>query len=110
MRKRSINELGSVLRRIKAQLTNAYGDRIERVVVYGSFARGEADEESDMDIAVIAADELDPNSVENSRDSLLFQILPEKSELITVSVIPESKYNTYNSPLIRNIKKDGVSV
>lgn len=110
MTKRSMSELGSALRRIKAHLTNTYGDRIKRVVVYGSFARGEADEESDVDIAVVAADELDPNSVENSLDSLLFQILLEKSELITVFVIPESKFNTYNSPLIRNIKKDGVSI
>ncbi len=110
MRKRSINEIESALRRIKEHLNNIYGERIKRVVVYGSFARGEADEESDVDIAVVAADELDPNSVENSLDSLLFQILMEKSELITVLAIPESKFKTYNSPLILNIKEDGVLI
>jgi predicted nucleotidyltransferase len=110
MTKRSLNELESVLRSVKEHLNNVYGDRIKRVMVYGSFAKGDADEESDVDIAVVAADELNPNSVENSLDSLLFQILMEKSELVTVFVIPESKFNTYNSPLILNIKEDGVLI
>ncbi len=110
MKKRSLNEIEIVLRRVKEHLNNVYGDRIKRVVVYGSFAKGEADEESDVDIAVVVADELNPNKIENSLDSLLFQILMEKGELITVLVIPESKFTTYNSPLILNIKEEGVPI
>jgi len=34
----------------------------------------------------------------------------EKGELITVLVIPESKFNTYKSPLILNIKEEGVLI
>lgn len=52
----------------------------------GTFAKGEADEKSDVDIAVVVADKLSPNKVENSLDELLFQILMEKGELITVLV------------------------
>ena len=110
MKKRSINEIESTLRRIKEHLNSVYGDKIKRAMVYGSFAKGEANEESDVDIAVVVADELNPNNVENSLDSLLFQILMEKSELITVLVIPESKFNTYNSPLILNIEEEGVLI
>ena len=110
MKKRSINEIESVLIRIKEHLTRIYGNRIKRVVVYGSFAKGEADEESDVDIAVVVADKLSPNKVEKNLDELLFQILMEKSELVTVFVIPESKFDTYKSPLILNIKEEGVPI
>lgn len=79
--KRSINEIGSVMRSIKEHLSSVYGDRIKRVMVYGSFAKGEADEEPDVNIAVVVADELNPNKAENNLDSFLFQILMEKSEL-----------------------------
>ena len=79
-------------------------------MVYGSFAKGEADEESDVDIAVVVADKLSPNKVEKNLDELLFQILMEKSELVTVFVIPESKFDTYKSPLILNIKEEGVLI
>ena len=37
---------------LRAALDALYGDRIERVVAYGSRARGDAQEESDYDVAV----------------------------------------------------------
>jgi predicted nucleotidyltransferase len=41
-----------ILRRFKAALSAVYGDRIERVILFGSRARGEARPDSDYDIAV----------------------------------------------------------
>jgi predicted nucleotidyltransferase len=42
----------SVLGRFRAGLQDVYGDRIERVVLYGSRARGDARPDSDYDVAV----------------------------------------------------------
>jgi predicted nucleotidyltransferase len=49
-----------ILKRFRAGLDKLYGDRIERVVLFGSRARGDAHEDSDYDIlldtgAVISA-------------------------------------------------------
>ena len=41
-----------VLDRFRAELTEAYGERIERVVLFGSRARGDARPDSDYDVAV----------------------------------------------------------
>jgi predicted nucleotidyltransferase len=41
-----------VLERLRASLKKAYGDKIERVVVFGSRARGDARPDSDYDVAV----------------------------------------------------------
>ena len=41
-----------VLSRFRAALTEAYGDRLERVVLFGSRARGDARLDSDYDVAV----------------------------------------------------------
>ena len=41
-----------VLKRFRAALSEVYGDRLERVVLYGSRARGDHQPDSDYDIAV----------------------------------------------------------
>ena len=41
-----------ILARAKSAIEDAYGDRIERMVLYGSRARGDARPDSDYDIAV----------------------------------------------------------
>ena len=41
-----------VLTRFRAAVVEIYGDRLERVVLFGSRARGDAREDSDYDVAV----------------------------------------------------------
>jgi len=45
-----------VLIRFRAALDALYGDRLERVVLFGSRARGDAREDSDYDVAVFLKD------------------------------------------------------
>lgn len=45
-----------ILKRFRAALDALYGDRIERVVLYGSRARGDHRPDSDYDIAVFLND------------------------------------------------------
>ena len=42
----------TILARFRIALTTVFGDRIERVVLYGSRARGDAHLDSDYDVAV----------------------------------------------------------
>jgi uncharacterized protein len=45
-----------ILKRFRAALDEIYRDRLERVVLFGSRARGDAREDSDYDIAVFVKD------------------------------------------------------
>lgn len=46
----------AVLSRFRAALTETYGDRLERAVLFGSRARGDFRPDSDYDIAVFIRD------------------------------------------------------
>jgi predicted nucleotidyltransferase len=46
-------EVPELLRQIKSRLREAFGDRLHGVVLYGSEARGEAQEDSDIDILML---------------------------------------------------------
>lgn len=49
-------QISNLLRKLKAGLSMTYGERLKRVYFYGSYARGEEDKESDLDILVVLED------------------------------------------------------
>jgi predicted nucleotidyltransferase len=94
---------------VKEHLLKLYGDKIKQVILYGSQARGEATEDSDVDVLVVVDDSLDPSAVRNSLSDLLFDLLLETNELISVIVIPEQLFTTYHSPFLLSVKEEGVA-
>jgi predicted nucleotidyltransferase len=97
-----------LVRQVKEHLLKLYGDKIKQVILYGSQARGEATEDSDVDVLVVVDDSLDLPAVRNSLSDLLFDFLLETNELISVIAIPEQLFNTYNSPFLLTVKEEGV--
>ena len=95
---------------VKEYLIKIYGDRVKQVIIYGSYARGEATEESDIDVLIVVDDSLNSFKVRKSLSDILFDILLENEELISVIAIPESYFKNYNSPFLLNVKEEGVTV
>jgi predicted nucleotidyltransferase len=85
-----------------------YGGKIKRIILYGSYVRGKATKDSDIDILVLVDRSLNPFEVRESLSDLLFDILLEEGELISVIAVPEDFFESYNSPFLLNVKKEGV--
>ena len=73
-----------ILSELKARLAADYGERLKGVYLFGSYARGEADEESDLDVLIVL-DRVDGYSREISRTG------PVISELSLKHGIPLSR-------------------
>jgi predicted nucleotidyltransferase len=52
-------QLTEILNRLRTYLQGLYGDRLERLVLFGSQARAEADHDSDIDVMVVLDGEVD---------------------------------------------------
>jgi len=63
-------DLQEILRPLKRGLASIYGDRLKGVYLFGSYARGEAGEESDIDVLIVL-DRVDRYSEEIERTSEL---------------------------------------
>lgn len=101
-------ETESLISRVKAHLIKMYGERIKKVILYGSHARGRATKDSDVDVLVLVDESIDPFEVRESLSDLLFDMLLEEGELVSVVAIPESLFENYNSPFMLNVRKEGI--
>ena len=99
-----------LVNRIKDHLITQYGGKVKEVILYGSYARGEATKDSDIDILVLIDNSIEPFEVRRSLSDLLFDILLENGELVSVVVLPENFFKNYNYPFMLNVKKEGVRV
>jgi len=88
-----------------------YGQRLKKVVLYGSYARGQAnDEHSDIDLAVVLSGMVDPcEEIERMAD-IFTDLNLEHNVLITVYPVSESNFDKIQSPLLINVRKEGIVV
>lgn len=100
----------AIVRSVREFLEDRYGSDLKAVILYGSHARGTASEDSDIDLLVVVDDTLDPWRVRRSLDDLLFEILLETGELVSIIVVPQSYYESYNTPFFQNVRREGVRV
>ena len=103
-------KITQLINQIKSYLIERYGDKIREIILYGSYARGEATKDSDIDLLVLIDDSINPSDVRRSLSDLLFDILLEKRELISVIVLPKTFFENYNYPFVINVRREGIKI
>ena len=90
-------------------LTEIFQDKISRIILFGSVARNEATEESDVDIAIIITNEID----EETKDkfiNLAAELDIRFNQVFSVVDIPEERMKKWGKilPFYKNIEEEGI--
>jgi len=103
----SQSEVIAILKRYLTQLKEE-GVPIERAILYGSYARHEANENSDIDILIVSTFF---ESEEISNKLLAWKIVRDiDSRIEPVTMGPERFKNDDTSPIIAIAKKEGIVI
>jgi uncharacterized protein len=98
-----------ILSRFRAALNEIYGERIERVVLFGSRARGDARPDSDYDVAVFLKD-LDGFGKETRRIAEIeADILTATGAVINAMPLQASSYRD-RTGLMRELRRHGLDL
>ncbi|AQG81654.1 nucleotidyltransferase domain-containing protein [Spirosoma montaniterrae] len=101
--------INSIAAEFKRELRQLYGDQLAGLVLFGSYARGDQNEESDVDFAVVLK-----NPETRSTDEVI-RLVPVSTALslkyrCIVSVLPvsEQKLNTSMQGVYQEIRREGI--
>ena len=103
-------EARDIASKARAELEKIYGNRLRGVRLFGSFARGSATAESDVDLAIIL-DEVPDFLVEIERTGELFSTLGlEAGRSVSRVFIGEPDFRAGRYALHRRIQQEGLPV
>ena len=96
---------------VKQALTDLYGPRLDRVVLYGSYARGDFHAESDVDFLVVLADEEIKATTEFDRFwDIIWSQWQKTGVCVSIKVVAQHKYELSSFFFYQNVKKEGAIV
>ena len=95
--------------KLRIELEGLYGARLRQIVLYGSYARGEQTARSDIDVAVVLADVVKPGREIDRMMDAVHGVNLAFDALVSVYPVSERDYATLRSPLLINIRREGVT-
>ena len=101
-------EITQVLEDFKKEIGELYGRRLKGIILYGSWARGEATEDSDIDILVVLGGRVVPGEEIDRMIDIITEMNLRYSVLLSVFPVSETDYYSLNSPLLLNVRRDGI--
>jgi predicted nucleotidyltransferase len=97
-----------LMKELKEGLVRIYGDRLKAVYLYGSYARGDYRQGSDVDVMILLSDY--KNYWEELRRStnLASDISLEYDVTVSRLIMKEIQWKESDMPVLRNIHREGV--
>jgi predicted nucleotidyltransferase len=97
-----------VLEQFKKEARRLYADRLKGVILYGSWARDDATAGSDIDVMVVLKGRISPGREIDRMIDIATDILLEYGELISLYPVSERDYESLKSPLLLNVRREGI--
>ena len=96
------------MKELKEGLALIYGDKLKAVYLYGSYARGEARTDSDIDVMIVLGNYRSYGKEIDRTGKLTSTLSLEYGISISRVVMKEMQWKVSDSPLLHNIRMDGV--
>ena len=109
----SQSKLNSILSKIAEVAKNTFGNNLQAVILYGSYARGDYDDASDIDIMIIAdVDRGDLFRYEKPIIKATSELGLENDVVITATLKDKKTFEQYKNalPFYQSVLKEGVKI
>lgn len=102
--------LRKTLRWATASLRDLYGPRLKRLILFGSWARGEAEPESDVDVLVVLEGPTGAYEEAKRTSRVATKAAAYRDTALSLVHMSEEEYAAGRSPLVWSVREDGIDL
>jgi predicted nucleotidyltransferase len=102
--------LRRILRSLKKELKETLGERIEKVILYGSQARGDARDDSDIDVLIVLKDDFKYGEMLKKTSRVVANLSLENEVVISRAFVTRQQYEQSQIPFLMNVRREGLAL
>lgn len=102
-------KLNRLLPEIETRIKEFFGEKVLKIILFGSFARGDFNFESDVDIIVIVSDD-DLYTYRKKRVKIISEFMQKYEILLSIRIVNVNLFDKYKdySPFYQNVFNEGI--
>ncbi|OGU70692.1 MAG: hypothetical protein A2V93_04555 [Ignavibacteria bacterium RBG_16_34_14] len=104
-----MDEIQKIIKEFKLGLKNLYGERFKEIILFGSFAKRQFNENSDIDLVIVLENIESPGREIDRMIDIITEINLKYNVLLSVVPVSINDYKNLNSPLLINVRKEGIT-
>ena len=107
------SQLHQITDEVRRNMQNVFGNKLHQVILYGSYARGDYDNESDIDMMVLVdVSETEMKDYRKQVNRIASKIGLNHDIMITITLKDKQSFDSHQelSPFYRNVANEGVPI
>lgn len=100
----------AILTDLRQRLMELYGRQLERLILFGSQARGDAETGSDVDVLVVLHGEVRPGEEIRRTGQIVAELSLVNDLVISCAFVSNRRFTTERSPFLLNVHREGIAI